>query len=275
MDRPTPCATHTRRHGAGCPECRRYSREKYHWAKQPTAAGDAMHNIAPVRAHIRILLDAGMRLSDIAADAGMNTTGHLSRIMYGPDKTAVKVSIAVRLLALTPRPVDVWLIAGVGVRRRVRALVCIGWEQRVLAGRLGYDQSVGSNWANATQVHRSTHDKVSALYDELSSLDGGSVRASRWAQRRGWHPPEAWSDETIDDPTAEPYDWCRDDVDEVAVARLLDGRLNWGALGEAEQREVVRRHLGEMKASTIATRFGASRQRVRRMVEELSAEVAA
>lgn len=198
-------------------------------------------SVTPIRTHIRHLLNTGMRLADIAADAGMATTGHLSRIMYGPDKTTCRTEVAARILAVTPRPVDAGFVDGIGVRRRTRALVRAGWEMRTVAIRTGYHPSVVSGWANARLVHRATHDKVRAVYDQLSALDGGSWRARNWATRRGWDPVEAWSDHTIDDPAAEPYDWCRDDVDEVLVRRAVDGGVAWGVLNRAERVAVAHR----------------------------------
>jgi len=53
-----------------------------------------------------------------------------------------------------------------------------------------------------------------ALYDELWQADpadhgaspGGITRARRYAAERRWAPPQAWDDDTIDNPDAFP-DW--------------------------------------------------------------------
>ncbi len=227
------------------------------------------HDLQAVRSHIRTLLDAGMRLVDIADNAGMNTTGHLNRIMYGPDKKSCNPDIAHRILAVHPQPADTWLVDGIGARRRIRALVRAGWEMRTIAARAGYHPSVASGWANDQRIVRATADRVAALYDELASLDGGSTRARRWAERRGWQPPEAWSDDTIDDPHANPYDWCRDDVDEVAIAKVDRGELTWGTLTKAEKRALFLRHGGQVRA-TLVNRWGTTRANLTRFAARLA-----
>lgn len=273
MNKPTPCAEHRSRSQPDCLECRRYRREKWHWYRQGTANPSTRRVPSqPVRDHIRSLHKSGMRLVDIAADAGMSTCGQLTRILYG-DRLAVTAGVAARLFAVHPRPVESPIVDAVGVRRRARALARAGWNLTDLAMRIGYTAPVGPKWAYAVRVHLGTLEKVAALYDELSSLDGGSIRAARWAERRGWHPPEAWSDSTIDDPAAEPYSWCRGDIDEVAIEQFEAGALRWSGLSDAEQREMVRRHLGAARPVTLAKRWGTTRGRVEKLAAEVAAEV--
>jgi predicted Fe-S protein YdhL (DUF1289 family) len=275
MNRPTPCATHTaRRTQAGCLECRRYNRERYHWRKTPEGAAGAYYSIALVRAHIQGLRAEGMRLCDIAAAAGYKTS-RLSTLMYDKNRKYCMVRVARRILSVTATATDRWLMDGVGTRRRIRALMCEGWTQGALADRLGYHHSVLWEWTHAAQVHRSSYVRVKALYDELAPLDGGSSWVRRLAERRGWDPPEAWSETSIDDPTAEPYDWSRDDVagpDRVALEQFEQGVRRWDALTDAEQREVVRRHAGGLSTSTLAKRWKAGRARIERLVAEVFAD---
>jgi hypothetical protein len=207
-----------------------------------------------------------MRVVDIA-EAGNLSIGHLNRLMYGATVKQCAEDTAAALLAVQARPDSVFTDA-VGVRRRIRALCRAGWEQKEMAARTGYGAAVWSMWANAAQVHKATRELVAAVYDDLSTQEGGSGRATRWAQRRGWHPPEAWSDATIDDPRAEPYDWCRDDVDEVALQQVEAGVRRWGGLTGAEQRELVHRHLGRSRPSTLAARWGTTRARIEKLAAD-------
>jgi hypothetical protein len=269
MNKPQRCRQHPSAHRAGCEDCRRHARENYRYYRPTHLADRTLHSVEPVRAHVRTLRDAGMRTVDIAADSG-TSPGHLNRIVYGKTTTHCMTGTARRILAVRPRPCDVQNIDGVGVRRRIQALACIGWSQADVAQRAGYNESVGSNWANAARVLQGTRNTVAAIYDELSTIDGPTPRAAVAARRRGWHPPEAWSDATIDDPQAEPYDWCRDDVDEVAVEQVEQGVRRWSELTNAEQRELVRRHVGTVRPSTLAHRWNTSRGRIEKFVSELA-----
>jgi len=94
-----------------------------------------------------------------------------------------------------------------GTRRRLQALYAIGWGWKPLGERLGtYSQVVYRVAAgkHATVMER-TADKVAALYDELSSIRPEGPQAN-WirsrARKNGYLPPEAWDDDTIDDPEA-------------------------------------------------------------------------
>lgn len=273
MTRPTRCPDHAT-HRAGCTECRRFARENYRHYRPTELADRALHDVAPVRAHVRHLLDSGMRFLDVAADAGL-ASGHLNRIMYSKGTAHCFTATARRILAVRLRVDAGAIIDGVGVRRMMRALACRGWSQPAVGERAGYDASVGSNWAHARTVHRATRDVVGRVYAELSALDGPSVRAARLAQGRGWDPPEAWSDATIDDPKAEPFDWLRDDVDEVAVEQVERGERRFSALTRPEQRALVRRHIGKNAWPTLAGRWGTSRPRLEKLAAEIIGQAAA
>lgn len=275
MNRPTPCPTHRSTHHAGCGECRRYRRERWHWNRHHSIDPALMRQPAqPVRNHIRTLLNSGMRLADIATAAGMATTGQIARVMYS-GRRSVTGATAGRILAIRPQPAaDRWLVDGTGTRRRAQALARAGWALGGLARRLGYTPTFGPRWAHAAQVTQATRDKVAALYDELSTLDGGCNRAARHAERQGWQPPEAWSDDTIDNPAAQPYDWCRDDVDEVAVAKVNRGELSWGRLTDAEKRALFLAHGGQVRASLVA-RWGTTKANLTRFANRLAEQEAA
>jgi DNA-binding transcriptional MerR regulator len=92
-----------------------------------------------------------------------------------------------------------------GTRRRIQALVRVGWPLREIFTRLGYGpRSRPANVLYGRQVHRSTALRVAAVYDELSMTPGPSSLAAARAAGKGWAPPLAWDDDTIDDPAAAP-----------------------------------------------------------------------
>lgn len=135
-----------------------------------------------------------------------------------------------------PRKVD-----ATGTRRRVQALVAIGWSTRELSAMV--DKSEG--WIRQPLYGRqwvltSTRDTIRDLYDRLHMTPGPSVRARNYAKRRGWVPPLEW--DNIDDPQENPFDPdFQVLVDEVLVQRALDGQRV--KANTAEKREIVRQWL--------------------------------
>lgn len=169
---------------------------------------------APAAQHVAWLTYHDLGLKTIAARSGV-PHGTLWKLVYGvpgrgPSKR-IRQSTAERLLALRPTP-DA-LAGGVtvdatGTRRRLQALVAIGWPQSRLGQRLGVDPSNMNALLTRSRVTAATARAVAALYDELwdtpAPQSPGATRARRHAAARGWPPPLAWDDDTIDDPEAVP-----------------------------------------------------------------------
>jgi hypothetical protein len=111
------------------------------------------------------------------------------------------------------------------------------------------------------ELDRDTAERIrigfERLVDEPLARDSNALRGQsrirNYARGHGWQPPEAWSDASIEDPTAEPFDWMEPDyVDPVLVLKLLDRfRLDpmpyrqlrepapWYDLSDLERRAVV------------------------------------
>ena len=96
--------------------------------------------------------------------------------------------------------------ASIGVTRRLRALNALGYSQQDLADRLGAHYSwICKLMSNGrAQVNPDTVTRIADLYNQLSMTPGSSERARRAARIKGWAPPLAWDDDTIDDPHAQP-----------------------------------------------------------------------
>ena len=96
--------------------------------------------------------------------------------------------------------------ASVGVTRRLRALNALGYSQQDLADRLGTHYSwICKLMSNSRQqVNPDTVTRIADLYNQLSMTPGPSERARRAARIKGWAPPLAWDDDTIDNPDATP-----------------------------------------------------------------------
>lgn len=112
-----------------------------------------------------------------------------------------------------PRTVDV-----TGARRRLRALVRVGYPKSTLARRIGISETAVENILSALtrRVNPGTAETVAQVYDELwdvppdtstyrRAADG--ARAKARAEAAGWPPPMAWDDDDLDNPDApEPSD---------------------------------------------------------------------
>lgn len=98
-------------------------------------------------------------------------------------------------------------VASIGVTRRLRALVAIGYSMAYLSRELHISSSYISRLATGhrSRVNPDTAAKVGALYDRLSMVPGPSQAARTKAIRMGWAPPLAWDDDEIDDWLAAPH----------------------------------------------------------------------
>lgn len=135
-------------------------------------------------------------------------------------------------------------IDATGTRRRLHALMRLGWPADLLAARFGVSGPAVRAWARNERVRRSTAAKVADLYDRLCWTVGPSTKTRARAVAAGWPPPLAWDDDTIDDPAARPStgayaDRKRAPVDEIAVQRAVHG--DPVHLRPAERAEAVRR----------------------------------
>jgi hypothetical protein len=236
-----------------------------------TAAGRAVHraqtfgrwrpfvDAAPVRAHIRALRAAGIGVEQIAVLAGI-ATSHV-RELAGPGRDGnpgirrVRPETARQVLRIlvdqanrAPRS----HVAATGTRRRLQALIAVGWPHDELAARLGRSSAGLRRSMLSDSVTAQTAQDVSALYEQLWNLrlpqsteDQRAADAARaFAADRGWLPPLAWDDIDTDPDHrhhaqhAEPDD----DLDEIAIERALAGDgVRLEHLTPAEQDEVVRR----------------------------------
>jgi len=158
----------------------------------------------PVRDHIHQLREHGWTLRGIADAAQLGpTTTHV--IAHGT-QTTVRTLTAQRILALRPesintRPNQDGFVPATGTRRRIRALLALGWPHTELHARSGVRTSVTLNQAGEW-VTRATADAITALYNDLAMTPGPSARTRARAAKLGYAPPLAW--DNIDDPNATP-----------------------------------------------------------------------
>lgn len=163
----------------------------------------------PVIAHVKKLRAAGLgyrRIGELAEiDCRVVQRMHRQQTVYA--------TTAARLMAV-PVPMSPHTVASsgaqvavIGTQRRLRALVAIGYPQHELGTLLdsndtrvwmlisGYQEYVSAEMAQ----------RVDTLFTRLQLAPRDDMRAKRRAERKGWAPPFAWDEDTIDDPTAESY----------------------------------------------------------------------
>lgn len=175
----------------------------------------------PVRAHVLKLRDAGLGYKRVAELADVSAGG-MSKLMYGdygrgtPPSKRVRPETAAAILAVEANLDTLGaavLVDAAGTRRRLHALAAMGWSLAKLAGRLGVHRGNLGKTLACEQVTAGTARAVRALYDGLwnqappEDTHADKVAASRirnLARTRGWAPPLAWDDESIDDPAARP-----------------------------------------------------------------------
>lgn len=161
--------------------------------------------------HVNSLRAEGMSVQVIADLAGVayNVVENVSRnpqaVIRDVSRDALK---GVTVEMWKPHLMPAKQIPNVGVRRRMQALMFMGYHGAELMGRLGKDRKYVTRMVNSEWVFQATHDAVRALYDELWDKPApesyGGRRAAVRARREGWVGPLGWDDESIDDPAAEP-----------------------------------------------------------------------
>lgn len=183
----------------------------------------------PVREHIVMLMGFGIGLKRIAVLAGVSNAT-LGKILYGDPSRNMRPRVRVerhvhdRVMGVEATIKNLGrtvCVDGLGTRRRLQALVHIGYSQSYLAGRLGMSpgnflrtiaEPARRKWRN--DVHAGTARAVSALCVELQNRPRVGTdqrsrisvsRAKRHARVNGWLPPAAWDEELMDDPGHEGY----------------------------------------------------------------------
>lgn len=159
----------------------------------------------PVLAHIARLEAAGWSLELIGLRAGMSRSAVGSMVRRQPEH--VRAVNARAILALRPadlhqlqRPAG--RVPALGARRRVGALMALGWTYEELQARTDVFVRAVMRQDQETVTAR-VHREIAALYDDLCMTPGPSAVTRARALRAGHAPPLAW-DDNIDDPDATP-----------------------------------------------------------------------
>lgn len=161
-------------------------------------------------------------------------------------------------------------IPGDGTRRRLEALHRLGWSGGEIGRRLGVSFEAVHQLRNRQRIYASTAERVAALYDDLwdrPATGPVAIKTRRWAMQMGYALPLEWDDDEIDSPAVLPHlphTVCgENDVDEVAVARILAGEPVNATRTELSQARDTLERMG-LSAREIAERLGVSDRTVQR-----------
>ncbi|WP_156960825.1 sigma factor-like helix-turn-helix DNA-binding protein [Amycolatopsis taiwanensis] len=205
-----------------CEVCRTASRAyENHRRRQRAYGRQAYVDAEPARQHVRKLQAAGLGWKRVAQLAGLDHSV-VWKLIYGDRKRFDGPSKRIRpeterkilaVRATLDNLGDNALVDGTGTRRRLEALIAMGWSKAKLAARLGMTPTNFGSTMQRARLHAATVRAVRVLYNELWDIRPpedthrdkiAASRARTYAQRHGFVPPQAWDDDTIDDPVAQP-----------------------------------------------------------------------
>ncbi|MDT0270614.1 helix-turn-helix transcriptional regulator [Streptomyces sp. DSM 44915] len=189
----------------GCrrPPCRNANYRYNKWYSARTISGRIRTSAGPASSHVQALCAAGWSHGQIAAAAGTarSTIGRLAADAVAG--IAPTIASAILAVPLGPPP-PARDIEDSGTRRRLQALVAIGYSLTRIADAAGLSRTALGHIANGdvAGVRPTTARAVAEVYRRWSGADGGSAWCRTYAAKQGWHGPAAWDD--IDDPDAVP-----------------------------------------------------------------------
>lgn len=248
--------THTKKQGTA----------EYHkrWRLDSSRGIRRLVDAGPVHAHLSRLVAAGWSYRAISEAAGVApTTVH--KITHRGQAT-VRRDVAARILrvradqVLARRANPAGFVPAVGTRRRIEALLALGWRHEDItaasglpgAGRSGVVLHQRGDW-----VAKATHDAIVTAYAALSSRRGPSERTRRRALDLGYAPPAAWDDDADqDDPDAAPAAGWRPDCVPHRTGADLDEFERLTAAGEDPGRAARRLGVTTSAIAKAARRNG-------------------
>lgn len=168
----------------------------------------------PVREHVRFLADNGISIKKVAQLSGYHTMRGMEHLLYGkhglPPSRRIRRETAESILAIQPllelcSPQS--KIDGTITRRKLRAMMAMGWSIQSIGNALKKNQSnMWKLFTRETPVRASTalaiRDFFDANWDKRPPMTTANHRASfirtlRYAEERGFVTAMAWND--IDD----------------------------------------------------------------------------
>jgi hypothetical protein len=189
--------------GCNCEPCRTATADAELTAERNRAYGrQRFVDPGPAREHVLALMAAGMGRPRISEISGIEQS-IITRIVFGKTRNGqrersrrITRGTEAALLAVTWNPADHGpAIDGTDTRRRLRALVAMGFYPAMLARELGYAHGYLDRIINdeTRRVRPGTARKIHALYRRLADATPPkgpyAARAREQAAAAGWQPP--------------------------------------------------------------------------------------
>lgn len=205
--------------GCRCTPCTLAARRHRKATKYRTDTGTSTYvDAGAAREHL-LKLTKRLTWAQVEQRSGVHRTA--LRVLAGKypgrkQSRRITRTTAAAVLAVTDDPIGTetaGYVPGTGSRRRLQALIALGWTAKDLGDRMGW--SSRTRWTMTTDsmdvrapITIGTRTAVHALYAELSMrpMPEGPVhdRTRSRAANRGWVPPLAWDEEALDDPRRRP-----------------------------------------------------------------------
>ena len=200
------------------PEC---VERKNAWARNRDRALRAgtwqpLEDAAPVRAHLRTLLNSGLTRQRIADLAGVPPQS-ITDLIHGRRRGLrhrTSPEFAAKLLAVDPATASPARVDATGSHRRIQALVAAGWPLLHIGRQLGLNPQRPEQILRQDRVYATTRDVILDGYPRLArqrpERRGVPKDKARWSRERAqasrWPDPAYWAKrmDVIDDPDFEP-----------------------------------------------------------------------
>lgn len=168
--------------------------------------------------HVEALRKLGWTcaLIEQAAGLGMNTVWSLLK-----RRTRVRRATALAILRvpLTHVPTKI-AVDSAGTRRRIQSLMWHGWPKSVIAQKIGVNPLTFKRAYQRDHVPSWLYLKVKDFFDTHGGKEGPSLATAQKAKACGYFPAQAWDEQSIDDPDAQPN---LTGYDEETVRALIEG----------------------------------------------------
>jgi hypothetical protein len=226
--------------GCRCAACRAANRDDQRRITRLRAYGQwqPFTDATPAREHVRALAQLGIGWRRAAELAGLHNSV-VRALLYGSSGREpcrqIRAETAAAILSVPASPDGVAAgtpVDATGTRRRLEALVAIGWSRAKLSERLGLVPNEMSATLRRGQVTAARAAAVAELYDRLWNRQPpeaewrdkiAAARSRNYAREHGWAPPLAWDDDRIDQPDAQPAeDWRRSAGTKRTAAELAE-----------------------------------------------------
>lgn len=174
---------------------------------------------APVAELIRAWRDRNVSWPEIAAATGVGKT-HLEHILAGRYRRITAILAEIIAAAQISPP-----LSAVACVRLLRAYAADGFTFEFISAETGCDRRHLRRLANGevTRIFGSLARRIAEFHDRWHAEEGTSKITRSRAAKHGWLPREAWTEETLSDPDAEPWGHIPDrrwDADPVKVWRV-------------------------------------------------------